>query len=80
MQEICDGVIIYPIEGKLISLWEMQDVEDSYEINENNNEEGRKETSIYKHKTFEQNCALGSFKKRLKNNLPLVIHASKFTK
>jgi hypothetical protein len=67
-------------EGELGLLWEMQDVEDFNQTNEGNNEEGRKETSTCRHTTFEQNSALGSFGKGLKNDLPLVIHASKLTK
>jgi hypothetical protein len=54
--------------------------EDFDQTNENNNEEGRKETSSCRHTTFGQNCALCSFRKELKNNLPLVIHASKLAK
>jgi len=46
----------------------MQDVENSDQTNESNNEEIRK------------NCALGNFKKGLKNDLPLVIRASKLAK
>jgi len=53
----------------------MQDVENSNQTNEGNNEEGRKKTSTCRHTTFGQNCALGSFEKGLKNNLPFVIHA-----
>ncbi len=82
MLKTCDqGVVIYLIKkGELRSLWEMQDVEDFDQTNEGSNEEGRKETSTCKHTTFEQNCALGSFGKGLKNNLPLVIHAPKIAK
>jgi hypothetical protein len=58
----------------------MQDVEDSNQTNERYNKKGRKETSPCKHTTVEQNCALGNFEKRLKNDLPLVIHASKLAK
>jgi hypothetical protein len=58
----------------------MQDVEDSNQTNESNTKEGRKETSTCRHTTFKQNCALGNFRKELKNNLPLVIYASKFVK
>jgi hypothetical protein len=58
----------------------MQDVEDPNQTNEGNNKEGRKETSTCRHKTFGQNCALGNFRKGLKNDLPLVIHASKLAK
>jgi hypothetical protein len=58
----------------------MQDVEDSDQTNEGNNEKGRKETSTCSHITFKQNCALGNFRKGPKNNLPLVIHASKLAK
>jgi hypothetical protein len=79
LRETCDqGVPIYLIKkGELGSLWEMQDVEDSDQTNEGKNEEGRKETSPCRHTTFKQNCAVGNFEKRLKNNLPLVICASK---
>ncbi len=48
------------------SLWEMQDVENFDQTNEGDNEEGRKKTSPSRHITFEQNCALGNFKKGLK--------------
>jgi hypothetical protein len=58
----------------------MQGVEDSNQNNEGNNEEGRKEISTCRHTTFRRNYKLGSFENRLKNNLPLVIHASKLTK
>jgi hypothetical protein len=58
----------------------MQDVENSDQTNEGNNEEGRKETSPCRHTTFGQNCVLGKFGKGLKNDLPLVIHASKLAK
>ncbi len=58
----------------------MQDVEEFNQTNEGNNEEGRKETSICRHTTFRRNCALSNFENKLKNNLPLVIHASKLTK
>jgi hypothetical protein len=68
LQETCDqGVNIYLIKkGELGSLWEMQDVEDSNQINEGNNEEGRKNTSPCRHTTFGQNCAFGNLKKELK--------------
>jgi hypothetical protein len=49
-------------------------------MNEGNNEERRKETSTCRHTTFEQNCVFGNFKKGLKYDLPLVIHASKLAK
>jgi hypothetical protein len=58
----------------------MQDVEDFDQTNESSDEEGRKETSTCRHTTFEQNYVFGSFKKRLKSDLPLVIHASKIAK
>jgi len=58
----------------------MQDVENSDQTNENNNEERRKKTSPCGHTTFEQNCALGNFKKGLKSDLLLVIRASKLAK
>jgi hypothetical protein len=82
LQETCDKrFVIYLIKkGELGSLWEMQDVEDSNQTNEGNNEEGRKKTFPYRHTTFGQNCALGSFRKGLKNNLPLIIHSSKLAK
>jgi hypothetical protein len=82
LQETCDqGFAIYLIKkGELGLLWEMQDVEDSNQTNEGNNEERRKETFTCRHTTFEQNCALGNFGKGLKNDLPLVIHASKLAK
>ncbi len=82
MLETCDqGVAIYLIKkGKLILFWEMQDVENFDQTNEGNNEKGRKETSTCRHTTFGQNCALGSFGKGLKNDLRLVIHASKLAK
>ncbi len=82
MQKTCDqGVAIYLIKkGELKSLWEMQDVEDFDQTNEGNNEEGRKNASPCRHITFRQNCVFGSFRKGLKNDLPLVIHASKFAK
>jgi hypothetical protein len=60
--------------------WEMQDVEDFDQTNEGNNEGGRKKTSPCRHTTFRQNCAFGNFIKGLKNDLPLVIHASKLAK
>jgi hypothetical protein len=41
--------------------------------------EGKK-TSPCRHTTFTQNCAFGNFEKRLKNDLPFVIHASKLAK
>jgi hypothetical protein len=68
LQETCDqGVSIYLIKkGELGSLWEMQDVENSNQINEGNSEEGRKEKSPYRHTTFGQNCAPGNFRKGLK--------------
>jgi hypothetical protein len=58
----------------------MQDVEDFDQTNESNNEEGRKNASPCRHTTFEQNYAFGSFRKGLKSDLPLVIHASKLAK
>jgi hypothetical protein len=58
----------------------MQDVEDFDQTNEGNNEGGRKKTSPCRHTTFRQNCAFGNFIKGLKNDLPLVIHASKLAK
>ncbi len=82
MQETCDqGVVVYLIKkGKPGLLWEKQDVENFDQTNEGNNEEGRKETSTCRHTTFGQNCALSNLRKGLKNNLPFVIHASKFAK
>jgi hypothetical protein len=58
----------------------MQDVEDFNQTNEGNNEEERKQTSPCRHTTFGQNCALGNLGKGLKNNLSLVIRASKLAK
>jgi hypothetical protein len=58
----------------------VQDVEDFNQTNEGKNEERRKKTSPCRHTTFRQNCALGNFEKGLKNDLPLVIHASKLDK
>jgi hypothetical protein len=55
----------------------MQDVEDFDQNNEGNNEEGRKKASPCRHITFGQNYALGNFRKGLKNDVPLVIHAFK---
>jgi hypothetical protein len=55
----------------------MQDVENVDQTNEDNNEEGKKETSPWKHTTFRQNRAPNNLEKGLKNDLPLVIHASK---
>jgi hypothetical protein len=49
----------------------MQDVEDFDQTNEGNNEEGRRETSPFRHTTFRQNCAFGNFKKGLKTILHL---------
>jgi len=82
LQQTCDqGITIYLIKKEeLGTLWEMQDVEKFDQTNEDNNEEGRKETSPWKHTTFRQNCAPSNFEKRLKNDLPLVIRASKLTK
>ncbi len=82
MQQTCDqGVTIYLIKkGELGTLWEMQDVENFDQTNENNNEKGRKETSPWKHTTFGKNRAPSNFKKGLKSDLPLVIRASKLTK
>jgi hypothetical protein len=82
LQETSDqGDVIYlSKKGELGSFWEMQDVENFDQVNEGNNEERRKETSTCKHTTFEQNCAFGNFRKGLKNDLPLVIHASKLAK
>jgi hypothetical protein len=81
LQITCDqGVAIYLIKkGEVRSFWEMQDVENFDQTIESNNEEGRKETSTCRHTTF-QNCVFGNFGKGLKNDLPLVIHASKPTK
>jgi len=58
----------------------MQDVEAFDQTNEGKNEEGRRETSPYRHTTFGQNFALGNFKKGQKNNLALVICTSKLAK
>jgi hypothetical protein len=58
----------------------MQDVEDFDQTNEGNNEKGRKNAFPCRHTTFRQNCALGSFRKELKSDLPLIIHASKLAK
>jgi hypothetical protein len=82
LQVTCDqGIVIYLIKkGELRSFWEVQDVEDSNQTNEGKNEERRKNTSSCRHTTFGQNCALGNFEKGLKNNLPLIIHASKLGK
>jgi len=82
LQETCDqGIVIYLIKkGELRSLWEMQDVEDFNQTNEGNNEKGRKETITCRHTTFKQYCVLGSFGNKLKNDFPIVIHASKLAK
>jgi hypothetical protein len=58
----------------------MQDVENFDQTNEDNNEEGKKETSPWKHTTFRQNYAPSNLEKGQNFDLPLVIHASKPTK